>query len=125
MKQHISIEQLNELSKKEREQLRKWWIEKHKPWYKKIGEGPPKCGWKNFYPNYYDLNIGRLIEFLTDNEYGERKLHYTQKPMRRTEDDKQREWVWTNQWLSTYFSSSYRELCDALWEAVRVVLESK
>jgi hypothetical protein len=67
-------------------------------------------------------NIGQMIAFLTENEKGERKFHYTQEPMRRTEDGKPHQWVWTHQWGQTYYRGLYLELVDALWEAVKSVL---
>ena len=93
MKQNISIEQLNELSDKGKEKLRKWWIPKDGD----ISIDPLWTG-EQFWSVDSDkdalplLSIGQMYEFLLDN--GE-----------------------------TYFEASSRydieNLCDSLWKEVR------
>lgn len=148
MKQHITPQQLNELSKKGKRKLFKWWRENDKEEnedtvlvYYKTKEHEGKVGLHYhqalehiyFEDDTYNslplLSIGQMIEFLTTEENGERKLHYTKEPLRRTSNGKSIDingsWWWTNQYQSTRFSLSYTELCDALWEAVKEVLEKE
>lgn len=127
MKQHISIEQLNELTPKGKDNLRKWWKPQLGDWV---------CitrGIKNIKQhvdlNYEDsewgyliepgekpsshelplLSIGQMIEFLGEervkNTFTENYPGYEYNELR---------WV---KWSET-------ELCDALWEAVKEVLNS-
>lgn len=122
MKQHISPEQLNELSENGTEKLRKWWKPDRGDWvYCEINEheadiyGEPEedfsCsidaimhdsqGKKNHLPL---LSIGQMIEFLSD--YGAVNIRYVGKN-------------WKVVHWKTYELS---ELCDALWKAVKEVL---
>jgi hypothetical protein len=124
MKQHITVEQLNEVSENGKNILRKWW----KPavgdmvyWndiygpLTKNGEGY----WddmenSDFNKNDYSplLSIGQMIEFLDEQSKlnWEIRLHkplydinYPDSPISPDLED-------------------YTELCDALWEAVKEVL---
>ena len=120
MKQQITIDQLNELSEKGREHLREWWkptpISECVSICKRLDGGEPieprilevdkfiakykesHNGWANFY--YYPLlSIGQMIEFLGDDYSRIVLVSYTTDFVRA--DD----------------------LCDALWEAVKEVLE--
>lgn len=113
MKQHITIKQWEELNPTDGAKLIRWIHSK---------EWDSLLAFASKERRGFRLSIGQMIEFLIENEQGERKLHYTQIPIRRTENDKKLEWTWTNQWQSTRFSSSYKELCDALWEAMKKTL---
>ena len=153
MKQHITIDQLNELSEKGKERLRKWWKPRRgdmcyvkgydKPvitlitedgeevWGK---EGKKTREWEKStegqmvgYPSdmltFPILSIGQCIEFLVE-----------QTPKRLGQDMAGGEYfgrvVWSfmelldNEWEvngEKYYKS--KELCDALWMAVKEVLE--
>lgn len=119
MKQHITVKQLEELSKREKEKLRKWWVDH-------IQEGDlyidlddvtmPEmircCEHELEYESEMPLlSIGQMIEFLDErNDFDEIikdkdrwEFHTTMKPTGKCFLDK--------------------ELCDALWEAVKEVLE--
>lgn len=125
MKQHITIEQLNELSEKGKENLRAWWKpQQGDKCVKWLGSGSIEeeviiGGSDQNYEEVSELNngltpllsIGQMIEFLeetTDKTYGER-------------------------WWYKIFFGGYGgevglkeedvELCDALWEVVKEVLE--
>lgn len=127
MKKHITVEQLNELSDKGKRRLRKWWKPTFgdKIYYEKKSieywfDNDDKYNmdnWKNLgwgiahkepKPKQYKdhrlplLSIGQMIEFLRDSSYEG----------------------------SSYFGANEtdvqhqgKELCDALWEAVKEVLE--
>jgi len=135
MKQRIKIKQLNELGEKGKKKLRKWWKPKngdfaydklfptntliflYQDYYKAV-----YCvyGNENAELTKFDINewgkitpllsIGQLIEFLEDNS--EHQFHI----FRRTVD-----------WKVIYEELHYGkilggELCDALFEAVKEVL---
>ena len=113
MKQYITVDQLNELSKKGRKKLRKWW--KPKEWDPYIDEeGLENVVWccekdvdKSDMPL---LSIGQMIEFLDD------KTKYTFSIFRRHLD-----------WKIVYENKQYGkiipgELCDFLWEACKDIL---
>jgi len=68
--------------------------------------------------------IDRMIEFLIDNESGERKITYTKEPTRRVHNDKLSKRTGV-QWRGTRGTLAYPELCDALWEAVKEVLNDR
>ena len=120
MKQHISIEQLNDLSEKGKERLRKWWKPKEYDLYmwSEDGLGP-------FGTHYYHdvvwcceddvrdkdafplLSIGQMIEFLGDDWNNKAQILLV------TEDQV----VFPNNYCGN------KLLCDLLWEAVKEVLE--
>lgn len=96
MKQHITLEQLNELSEEARLRLKTWWKENY-----------------HILPSDYPTpNIGHMIEFLDlrlrDIEY-EVDMWY----VRIFNYDKPSD---SEEYLQTI---NYPELCDALWEAVK------
>lgn len=110
MKQHITGDQLNELSDKGNKELLKWEIKKR---YAKqgIGLSPNHAGKYSL----TSLSIGQMIEFLLEN-----------KPFMRIGN-------LTTEWdiyrgngtdAGAELSRSGKlELCDALWEAVKSILE--
>lgn len=93
MKQHITADQLNELSDKAKEKLREWWSSEGKPL----------------------LSIGQLIEFLDiyENNFEFEKMHGYWEIRRKLDLD--------------YYQvkETAQELCDALWQAVKEVLENQ
>lgn len=102
MKQHITIEQYNELSDGEKNLL-SYWVVDH----------PNGCCAPHI-TEIYDgdalLNIGQMIEFL-DERYENFDLA-----------------TGGSGWMVYYKKGVYEtqeELCDALWEAVKEVLEKK
>ena len=129
MKLHITVEQLNELSEKGKERLREWW-KKHleygtffawknnkrqKNWYVELWyegsefEMPNK--WNNFYPL---LSIGQLIQFLDEHI----KTPYNNLFIKTNHGA----WQMTDIIGTT---EHYDELCDALFEAVKDILEKE
>lgn len=157
MKQHITVEQLNELSEKGKEKLRKWWKPEYGDYYA-YHRHTYKGIWKYSEHIYIDqmgydivdptigsdnepgerdyplLSIGQMIEFLDDDldsiEYEKMPDEYYgnleypryevsicnhEKHIICTECGKDK--------TGCYKFYSNIELCDALWEAVKEVLE--
>lgn len=120
MKQHITIEQQNELSDKAHHKLAIWCLKNIPNGEIHWGQHKGECrGGANLHE--YLLSIGQMIEFLDENNT---KLDFHRFSK--------------NEWLIQDFTnpipegriwhdSSWinEELCDALWEAVKKVLESK
>ena len=131
MKQHVSSKQLGELSEKGKERLRKWW--------KKSGihegdlvVGPNKTSndflWLEEHlfqggkleTSYPLLSIGQMVEFLDEkfkylklsHEWGAKRLGWRVSHIESL-----------NPYKPKNFPFSYG-LVDALWEAVREVLEA-
>lgn len=96
MKQHITVEQLNDLSEKQLRNYLKWIDEKY---YRSSGV------W-----NENLISIGQMIEFLYQNE----------TVVIESEDRESPHMGWI-------VNKKYRavELCDALWQFVKEVLEKK
>ena len=132
MKLHISQKQLNELSEEGKERYSDFCSKSLKivvgksDDYRKNSDGDlilKGTTWK-----LPLLSIGQMIEFLTKNEEGERRFLYTEKNPRRAVNENYEDissdsrWWWTC-WWGTYGTFSYKELADALWEPVKVVLE--
>jgi len=88
MKQHITIEQLNELSDEQWVRLKKW------------------------NKDMSLLSIGQMIEFL-DEEDDYFKTWYRQGKSKISKECRTFEWLYDT------------ELCNALWEAVKEVLNEK
>ena len=111
MKLHINQEQLNELSEKGKQGLIEWWAD------------------KNFQGIYGDkthrektrtlplLSIGQMIEFLMDNTAGVNMESFSELTGR---DDNDPWYVITNN--NNNFTNEYKELADALWAAVKEIL---
>ena len=96
MKQHITVEQLEELSKKGKDKLWRWW-ETH--WSEELDVSDDGCPL---------LSIGQMIEFLLEKN-----------PHRNY-------WFQCQGEVCCWFhpiESKHKELVDALWEAVKEVLE--
>lgn len=154
VKQHITKEQLNELSEKAKKRLKKWWkINELDLLYffdtqisKRIStedcsvecEAPSVGGVEdNFYGKVFPLlSIGQMIEFL-DKRKKQKKEHLwfddtTRLDYNDSETYKEvRYWHVGRTWFAKKekkmmlqaWGSGY-ELCDALWEAVKEILES-
>lgn len=113
MKQHITIEQLNELSPKAKEKLRQWLGDPRKL----ATRENPNEEEKMILDNYLDLpllSIGLMIEFLDEHDYNWHDDAFT--------DDGG---VGDDNWEEFWVRRKDRELCDALFEAVKQVLEEK
>jgi len=131
MKQHITVEQLNELSEKGKKGLRKWWEPKEGDKFLNYagevfyGEGygpddntysPDKVYFAGTAGEGKEedlplLSIGQLIEFLRESSnFGTLGVLTANS------------WV-VNHNLPLTKSFKAKELCDALWEACREVLE--
>lgn len=108
MKQTITVEQLNELSKKGKERLTDWRWNKADPADRLPGSTISLT-----------LSIGQLIEFLDDNGHDLYSINTEEKDGKRIK------------FMVTFRDESMKhalfgnrpELCDALWEAVKEVLE--
>lgn len=124
MKQHITIEQLNELSEKGKVRLREWWFpnnvrEHDLYWFgedyevETIGCCEDEVSVGKELPL---LSIGQMIEFLFDNDFGpyitsnDNAFYWIVEPVKKIDYWKKQEY-------------SNTELCDALWEAVKDILE--
>lgn len=120
MKQHITPDQLNELSDKGKERLREWWKPKDGDFYENGGhvEIVPddwmKYGWRPWKGYIPLLSIGQMIEFL--EEHGELfdvvKNFFDYGTTKATFED-----------VGLKEEADKLEICDALWEAVKEPLE--
>ena len=113
MKKTITIEQLEELSEKGKERLREWIESKLSP---PISGSAYIGPLSSPYQTSYFMTIGQMIEFLEDN----------------TEDGGYIDDYFDHNIIDgkTGYSSNVaigwhtkKELCDALWEAVKEILE--
>lgn len=105
MKQQITKEQMRELPDRIQAKLDLWMI---------------RHGYENSFPNY---SIGQMIEFLDDN----RKTVLFITKLKCGDD-----FVWSTgsmacrgNWKDKKAHENDIELCDALWESVKEVLEEK
>lgn len=99
MKQHITTEQLNELSRKAKDKFRQY--------DRQFFEGKHVDGMTLF-------SVGQMIEFLTENTYlFEIKSHHTEKSRLPLYN------------ITAYGLDieDHHDLCDALWEATKITLE--
>ena len=122
MKQHITTEQINGLSKKGQGRLRRWWKPRdgdwyahssHRAWFTMLAHGAAKLE-KN--DNLPLLSIGQIIEFLDDTT-GENFRTVGSKDVSQRSIGS----PW-HHWFTIHWNEDM-ELCDALWEAVKEVLE--
>lgn len=127
MKQHITVEQLQELTEVQKERLKEWWRPRMGDWYyypvinhSDICATSLIADLKRMKKHYYPLlSIGQCIELL-----GER-IYRIAGPKSELEilfpEDKQW-WVGANteKRYNDYFNAD--ELIDALWQAVKEVL---
>lgn len=113
MKQTITIEQLEELSEKGKKRLETWIESKLSP---PISGSAYIGPLSSPYQTCYFMTIGQMIEFLFNNNFG---------PI-ITSNDTAFYWiVEPEKKLLCWKKESYEnpELCDALWEAVKNVLD--
>ena len=112
MKQNITPEQLDELSNKAKDKLNKWMQDHNYHSYKSVTTiattGETITGYV-----ITPLSIGQMIEFLENN------TKYQFYIFRRTLD-----WKIIHEELQ-YGKTLNIKLCDALWEAVKEVLNNK
>lgn len=106
MKQNITPEQLNELSDKGIEGLRKWLSKKYG--YDVMNKDHTK------WLESLLLSIGQMIEFLDENDFLE-LIDYWGANIGGYQNK------WRVECKDSQFNDN--ELCDALWEAVKEVLE--
>lgn len=130
MKQHITSEQLNELSSEQKEKLTKWWKPEYGDWIKHIEEGccdeehlyhednDEGGGVGNNYNHRIDdpkleylplLSIGQMIEFLDDQYKNGNKFSLS---IERS----------VNGWFLYESGDDCLELCDALWSACKSII---
>lgn len=121
MKQMITVEQINELSEKQKEKLREWW----KPTPNDLFSDGKKtfCVYNPYYEQLATraqmlplLSIGQMIELLENKKTQSETLDiHSPKGL-------------VNQWSLWYangdFPKKYEklQLCDALWQAVKECL---
>lgn len=113
MKQQITTDQLLELSDNAKHKLNKWVTEKY---YKPASEKARETGIPQFldFSEKMHLSIGQMIEFL--DGYSFRSI------TKLTEEDNPAcngHWVVVSHFSGNHFDN----LCDALWEACKEVLE--
>jgi len=106
MKQHITKEQLNELNDKQKEELFGWYHQSKGIKCFRVGTHMDmhEVAKEKMAVNSDEFNIGQMIEFLMEHPD---------------------QFFWWNQgqWREEYFDIDWNgELCDALWEAVKEVL---
>jgi len=106
MKQHITVQDLNQLSKTGKKRLRNWCKGKG---YGKNELVEWENGEKTFLP-FDILSIGQMIEFL-DEEDDYFKTWYRQGNSKVSKTNKTISWEYNE------------ELCDDLWQEVTKVLE--
>lgn len=116
MKQNISIKQLNELTLEQKEILRKWWKPKKNDL---VCDGQYNLNKDN--NDYWEdkddvlplLSIGQMIEFLDDNKIDWSIIDG---------------WFGIGYWVdwdgADFWEKKYdnKELCDALWDSCKEVL---
>lgn len=112
MKQHISFKQFNELSQKAKNKLTTWLDKKM---YEEL-EGTAFVVVKDDHPEYrvmQRVTIGRMIEFL--DEHG----GFMSKHIWRGQEG----WVFDS--YDDWSLDRTKELCDALFEPVKQILEKE
>lgn len=144
MKQHITTEQLNELSDKAKEVLRGWWQPQKGDLYTNsyaLDQLPhivqthlDECCGGDFCGNRLNLeetiilvketkslpllSIGQMIEFISENEMGRWHIHSG-----KTQSE------WSIESHNLYGDNmeilDHVELADTLWEAVKYILEKQ
>lgn len=119
MKQNITFEQKNELSEKGARALQDWALSK-RYWT------PSTVGWPALKEDLPILTIGQMVEFLDGHKINWSKCAFNISSGGRTE------WIrngvgemprYDPPESSPSVNRKRKELCDALWEAVKEVLE--
>lgn len=128
MKQHITIEQFEEITDKQKKKLVRWWKGESGDWWfvtkpdisaRQVfvaGGLGGIAGMMAEDPKYPLLSIGQMIEYLQESVSG--VFSIATIPIQSPND------IQLGLWLVTNYNKHYRkpELCDALWEAVKEVL---
>jgi hypothetical protein len=121
MKQYITPKQLYQLSEKGKKKLNKWWI-------KREYAGGSMFDGYNTYPLPL-LNIGEMIEFLNGETDWYLRIGHWMNP--GAGDEKytfnHMGWVVGDYRIDESFDIEIwdgKELCDALWEAVKDILNT-
>jgi hypothetical protein len=117
MKQHITSDQLNELSEKQLKKLIAW--VKGKRFLTNYNNTTGTCIDHDYWQGHTLLSIGKMMEFLEESE------HFPVISKSNFMTSEVREWVsgWHLDFNQKEITSD--ELCDALWETVKEVLEGK
>lgn len=126
MKQHITPDQLNELTPEAKEKLREWWEPEEGDSFArefKDGEMQTETVYHSWIGSYEDnkpdqscfplLSIGQMIEFLADNSNGYYEHSYIDDNFNKQVSIGNVAVGWRN------------DLCDDLWQAVKEVLEKE
>lgn len=117
MKQRINLKQFKELSDNAQTRLLNW-LNKE--------QGKPGANSNDLYESAsFALSIGKMIEFLDQHKTKEMMSYWGVAHITTTEKN-----IWYvgedgGDELSNMGNYEDKELCDALWEAVKEVLESK
>ncbi len=130
MKQHITVGHLNELSEKGKEKLKEWWWSKLDETDQWVEKDAHRIIGSAMFPTKEWMTIGRMIEFLDE--------HWTFEKYQSFCILKERGWgvgdynepsgiESINYFASRVFTKNdhFPELCDALWAAVKEVLEKE
>lgn len=114
MKQHISIENLNELTDEQKEKLREWWKAEINS---SMEKGVYSEETKEILPL---LSIGQCIQFLIENCKLDEGDPYPSLTFHKQTD----EYCMSNLGIGLFWEGRRegRELIDALWEAIKAVL---
>lgn len=128
MKQHITVNQLDELSERGKERLRKWWKPKEGDQFVRYFKLDNSNRQETYYISWNDgyednindndslplLSIGQMIEFLEEHskEGWENVIGIWENVIGIDEYD-----------VCLDYRNSNQEFCDALWEAIKEVLE--
>lgn len=105
MKQHITFEQYDQLSDKAKERADEEFLLKL--------DDEPGDGYYDKSPT--EIDIGMMIEFLDEHVLNESLKYFGEGPILIISHDSKRGWF--------VHGKSNTELCDALWEATKGVLE--
>ena len=122
MKQHITPKQLNELSEKGKERLRKWWKPKYADFFYCFYQK------KRFLYGVFDLVSASSMEKINDDDFPllsiGQMIEFLDWPLVINSyvkiTDRSEGWVVKK---IKYTINEDKELCDALWKAVKEVLE--
>lgn len=127
MKQHITIDQLNELSDKGKERLREWWKPSEGNLYavKSKNSEYVEClvlqAWIRGEESLPLLSIGQMIEFL---DWKDMQFYLVPTKGGRYNKDTRGRWgVQDGDYENAGKSFFAESLCDTLWEAVKEILE--
>ena len=137
MKQFITYEQLKQLSKKGIKNLREWWVPSEGETYVSglqplsLGFTITKAdvGFDRFKEVHSEalpyLSIGKMIDIIEDKWYKKSEINgvcdYIEINM-DTGPSPEKNTLWFVGTKKKYFSAEV-ELCDALWEATKKILE--